>query len=78
MAKTEHRWPSLYLKKIKLGAHKTGCLGKDPLAKIKGEEESFPRGEHKSWDVGCSKVMEPVKFNNSLFLIPLKITLLNH
>lgn len=77
-AKTEHRWPRLYLKKIGLSAHKTGWLGKDPLAKIKGEEESFTRGEHKRWDIGWSRVMGPVKFNNSLLLTPLKITLLNH
>lgn len=71
MAKTEHRWPRLYLK-IRLGAHKTGWLRKDPLAKIQGEEESFTGGEHKRWDVGWSRVMEPVKFNNSLLLTLLK------
>lgn len=34
MAKTEHKWPRVYLKKIRLGAHKTSWLGKDPLAKL--------------------------------------------
>lgn len=69
-AKTECRWPRLYLKKMRLSAEKARWLGKDPLTKTKGEEESFTSGEHKRWDVGWPKVVEPESSSVTCCLLP--------